>query len=49
MDYTTVKIPKIIAKRIEAQVSINKDGYRSVSEWIIALVRKELSNLENEV
>jgi Arc/MetJ-type ribon-helix-helix transcriptional regulator len=43
MDYTTVKVPMPLAKRIETVSEAN--GYRSVSEFVIESIRYRLDSL----
>lgn len=45
MDYTTVKVPVPLARRIES-VS-ESHGYRSVSEFVIESIRYRLDHLDS--
>ena len=47
MKYTSIPLPKPISDRIK--VNLEKSGFRSVSEFVVYTVRKELDQIEGNV
>lgn len=43
--YTSVKIPKILSEKITK--ILDKNGYRSVSEFIMEAIREHLKGINN--
>ncbi|GEM_PF-1879869 len=45
--YTSVKVPKVLAEKI--QVVAVKEGYRSVSEFLLDAGRRRLEDIQRNV
>lgn len=47
MDYVSVKIPKVLATKIN--LIAERDGYRSVSEFVMEAVRIHIKDMKSQV
>ena len=45
-EYTSVKVPKVLAERINEIV--NREGFRSVSEFVLDSTRRRLEECNNK-